>query len=1344
MKRACSTNGTRFRQEAPKVALAAALVLCSVHAQAFLKGVTSSTYGSSDMGKIFNLNAAWTYNWGATEPASPGTGSMEYVPMAWSGASVNTANVNAWTAGAASGQYKELLGFNEPDQSGQANMTPAQAIRYWPQLQSTGLALGSPACSSPFATGNTGNGTNWLQDFMALAQANGYRVDFICFHAYIDWSGGASSAATIQNWCQQVYSWFGKPIWITEIGTCESSAYAPNSLAADMFMQGVFQMVGGLSYVQRVAWFADNSLANGGCADTSLYDANNNLTSLGQIWRDNPVQPVPGRVQAEDYANYSNPNDTTGNPGGAYRGDNVGVEATQDAPSTPGGKGWDVGYLNNGEWLEYPIQVASAGSYDFSFRVASGATAGPQGLQMLLDGVNFGPAVVVPNTGGWQNWTTVVVPGLSLPAGQHTLRLVFTVTGTNGAFNLDYFDVSPHQAVPGIVQADNFAGYFDTTAGNQGAVYGGTWRENDPDLQPCTDGGTGYSVGWTAPGEWLAYPIQVPWTNPYNFNIRVANGSGTAASVQMLLDGTNFGPVVSVPPTGGWANWVTESVAGLTLTAGTHSLGLSFTAGGCNFNYIGLAAQGTPTSTPSPTPYAGTPTSTPSATPSPTATVTPAVNAHGPLVADFENNTDNAVTYWNGGAVLTKVDAYGSSLTPNPWTAGSATAGGAYGASAYSACLSGTLVQSVGTNYPYADLVLELIPGGSGVGGPAVDVTPYCPNRALTFDYRAGMAGVTYTVSLITPGVSDYGYYQYSFCPSDTNWHTLSVYFPGSPNSPQFFQPACFAAVPFNETQIGAVQFSVAPSTTASVPFSLCLDNVTFGGGSSAPPPPHTGLVTDFESNTNNGQTYWNYGRVLTAKDCFGSTLNPYPWMSGSGSAPGNGGGFCGRINGVLAQSVGTNYPFCQLSLELVPGGSGYAGPSTDVTPYSPGRELTFDYASAAPGTGYTVTLITPYVTDYGYYQYSFTPADTAWHTLTVYFPGAGTPAFAQPAWAAAQTFDATRVGAVNFSVNSSTTGTVPYDLRVDNVSFGGGYPPSATPTPSPTPSATGTATASPSGTPTASPTASPSPTPSATGTATASPSGTPTDSPSGTISPSFTASPVVSATPSPSISPTFSASPSFTVSPTATATASPSGTATASPTASASWTPSATASPTGTASQSPTASPSPSRTASFSATPTDSASATPSLSPSASASVTPTQTAPPSPTASPSATASPSPGPTPSVTPSPTAGPPAAPAGQGGGRVVGLVPVPNPQPGPWLGVDVLLSAPAGAITLQIYDKALVLLGSFTLSGNFHQGWNPVTVDAPGLPVGLYYLACAGTDGLPQRDGGLAKLWVLR
>src|SRR5258706_1061323 len=77
---------------------------------------------------------------------------------------------------------------------------------------------------------------------------------------------------------------------------------------------------------------------------------------------------IPGTIEAEDFDNGSEGvayHDTTsGNTGGQYRTTNVDIEAASEG-------GYDVGWIASGEWLNYTVNVASAGSYYVQIRVAS-------------------------------------------------------------------------------------------------------------------------------------------------------------------------------------------------------------------------------------------------------------------------------------------------------------------------------------------------------------------------------------------------------------------------------------------------------------------------------------------------------------------------------------------------------------------------------------------------------------------------------------------------------------------------------------------------------------------------------------------------------------------------------------------------------------------------------------------------------------------------------------------------------------------------------------------------------------------------------------------------------------
>src|SRR5262249_1886423 len=112
---------------------------------------------------------------------------------------------------------------------------------------------------------------------------------------------------------------------------------------------------------------------------------------------------------------------TSGNTGGAYRTTNVDIEQASDG-------GFDVGWIDAGEWLNYTVSVASAGTYVAQLRVAS-----PGGATMQLGfkaASHVWAPVTIAATGGWQNWTTVNVP-VPLGAGQQQITLMFDSAGLN-------------------------------------------------------------------------------------------------------------------------------------------------------------------------------------------------------------------------------------------------------------------------------------------------------------------------------------------------------------------------------------------------------------------------------------------------------------------------------------------------------------------------------------------------------------------------------------------------------------------------------------------------------------------------------------------------------------------------------------------------------------------------------------------------------------------------------------------------------------------------------------------------------------------------------------------------
>jgi len=95
---------------------------------------------------------------------------------------------------------------------------------------------------------------------------------------------------------------------------------------------------------------------------------------------------------------------TAWNNGWSYRNDGVDIEPCEDNIST---NGYNVGWIETDEWLKYSVDVLEPGLYDVSFRVAGGADGGA--FSLSANGSPLTENVFVPNLGGYQNWSTVVL-----------------------------------------------------------------------------------------------------------------------------------------------------------------------------------------------------------------------------------------------------------------------------------------------------------------------------------------------------------------------------------------------------------------------------------------------------------------------------------------------------------------------------------------------------------------------------------------------------------------------------------------------------------------------------------------------------------------------------------------------------------------------------------------------------------------------------------------------------------------------------------------------------------------------------------------------------------------------
>jgi hypothetical protein len=233
-----------------------------------------------------HLNIAWYYNWGFT-PHTTYNGPIEFVPMWWGyhpewGPLQQT--LDKLDVIAADTSIKTILGFNEPDAGGQANMTVESAIEMWPHLVATGKRLGSPACA---AYKHTLNNNGWLDRFMKAIDADSaLHVDFICVHHY----QVNPNVNNLVTFLQDVYDKYQLPIWLTEWSLAQWHGMTQATEAEQVaYLKEAAIALEALPFLERHAWFSyEDSEIYGVPWDMGLVtsEAPFELTPVGEVMKD--------------------------------------------------------------------------------------------------------------------------------------------------------------------------------------------------------------------------------------------------------------------------------------------------------------------------------------------------------------------------------------------------------------------------------------------------------------------------------------------------------------------------------------------------------------------------------------------------------------------------------------------------------------------------------------------------------------------------------------------------------------------------------------------------------------------------------------------------------------------------------------------------------------------------------------------------------------------------------------------------------------------------------------------------------------------------------------------------
>ena len=265
--------------------------------------------------------------------------------------------------------------------------------------------------------------------------------------------------------------------------------------------------------------------------------------------------------------------------------------ARTDAPNP----NYNIGWISEGDWVQYTVIVEETGAYKFDAWLASGSGAGNQGyIKLSLDGKLIGSGTASKST-GWQDYQLYGVgEAIVIKAGKYVLKAEFPA----GGVNLDAIivtKIAPFSDIvigagKTVIEAEAFDSghYYESNAadgahdgrpdeGVQTEFGANAKRDDAPDLN--------FDIGWTAGGEWVAFVVEVEETGVYDFAVWLASGSGTKGGAEIYVNGVKVGYNNASKSTG-WQDWDLYPVGKALIKAGTNVIKAVFPEGNMNLDAI--------------------------------------------------------------------------------------------------------------------------------------------------------------------------------------------------------------------------------------------------------------------------------------------------------------------------------------------------------------------------------------------------------------------------------------------------------------------------------------------------------------------------------------------------------------------------------------------------------------------------------------------------------------------------------------------------------------------------------------------------------------------------------------
>ena len=381
-----------------------------------------------EMPQFLGSGVTWCYNWGHS-PLSDDrwamlqSNGMVCLPMVWN-AGFSQNNIATFKAKDPDADY--LLGYNEPNLTDQANMTPQQAAAVWPDFvaaaKSLGLKIVGPAVNYGTLSGYN-DPVKWYDEFLACPGVSIDDIDAIALHCYMP-NGQAVKSLMIRKFVK-----YGKPIWLTEFENGE----AQNEASQIGFCQETVTYLEADPHVERYAWFMDNTGSNNraphfplitmpemGGRESYLTDLGKTYVGLSSFDKET-CYPVDHNIPAEHYSGQIIEETAGEEEWGTY----VGTYPTSDFYGN-----LEIRNVKNDAWVEYRVNVPKTTKYRIDLRY--NATS-----ETVVKIDCAGATSAIATLAGNGEWTTAGVE-MALPSGEQTIRLSVPV----GSLTLNWLRVT--------------------------------------------------------------------------------------------------------------------------------------------------------------------------------------------------------------------------------------------------------------------------------------------------------------------------------------------------------------------------------------------------------------------------------------------------------------------------------------------------------------------------------------------------------------------------------------------------------------------------------------------------------------------------------------------------------------------------------------------------------------------------------------------------------------------------------------------------------------------------------------------------------------------------------------